>query len=284
MSDVSVLGLGNMGGALARAILKGGYGVMVWNRSAPKIDAIAAMGAEPAGSLAKAVSSSPVVVICVTDYSTSRSLLISDDVSASLIGRTVIQLSTGSPEEAQEFGDLCNSLGATYVDGAILVLPRDVGSQNAQLLFSGSGAAFRSALPILNCLGGDIRFLGENVRAAATLDLAWLCQRLGMILGALHGALLCEAENVEVGEYGSMFDKDDRVHVLANTIQNDDYDKPNVSVEVWNSIANRILTHAHSTKINDAFPVFSTGLFNQAVDGGLANQDVAALIKVLREG
>lgn len=284
MSDVSVLGLGNMGSALARAILKGGYGVTVWNRSSPKIGAIAAMGAEPAGSLAQAVSASPVTLICVTDYPTSLSLVESDDMSAPLTGRTVIQLSTGSPQEAQKLGDLCQSQGATYIDGAILVLPRDVGSQGAQLLFSGSGVAFRNARPILDCLGGDIRYLGENVRAAATLDLAWLCQRLGMILGALHGALLCEAEGVEISGYGAMFDNDDRVHVLASTIQNDDYDNPNVTVEVWNSIANRILTHARTTKINDAFPVFSTGLFDKAADSGLANEDVAALIKVLREG
>ena len=170
-----------------------------------------------------------------------------------------------------------------YLDGAILGLPRDVGTRSCQFLFSGSEVAFRNVQSILDALGGDIRYLGENVGAAATLDLAWLCQRLGMILGALHGALVCEAEAIAIGDYGAMFEKDDRVHVLLGTIDNGGYNNPDASVEVWNSVANRILKHARTQNINDAFPVFCADLFSQAVDKGLADEDVAALIKVLRE-
>ena len=42
MTDISVIGLGDMGSALARTLLNNGYSVTVWNRSADKAGPITA--------------------------------------------------------------------------------------------------------------------------------------------------------------------------------------------------------------------------------------------------
>jgi hypothetical protein len=47
-------------------------------------------------------------------------------------------------------------------------------------------------------LAGDMRYLSSNIRAAATLELAFLSRLLGIIFGYIHGALVCEAEGVPV--------------------------------------------------------------------------------------
>jgi 3-hydroxyisobutyrate dehydrogenase-like beta-hydroxyacid dehydrogenase len=46
MKDVSVIGLGVMGTALARALIDGGYRVTVWNRTSEKAQPLVEVGAK----------------------------------------------------------------------------------------------------------------------------------------------------------------------------------------------------------------------------------------------
>ena len=47
MSDVTIIGLGAMGSAIARRFIAGGFNVSVWNRTHPKAEAMAEEGATP---------------------------------------------------------------------------------------------------------------------------------------------------------------------------------------------------------------------------------------------
>jgi 3-hydroxyisobutyrate dehydrogenase-like beta-hydroxyacid dehydrogenase len=74
MSDVSVIGLGAMGSALARTLLRAGHRVTVWNRTSTKTGPLARDGAIPARDPAAAVLASPIVLVCVdTTRSAARS-------------------------------------------------------------------------------------------------------------------------------------------------------------------------------------------------------------------
>ena len=75
MSNVSVIGLGPMGIALAQALISAGHNVTVWNRTASKAEPLIKDGAALAPSVASAVGASPVVIVCVADYAASHSLL-----------------------------------------------------------------------------------------------------------------------------------------------------------------------------------------------------------------
>ena len=75
MSDVTVIGLGEMGSALARAFLAGGKSVTVWNRTPAKAAALERLGALAASAVADAVSASPVVVIFLSGYAAASDLL-----------------------------------------------------------------------------------------------------------------------------------------------------------------------------------------------------------------
>ena len=111
MSDVSVIGLGAMGSALASAQLNSGRSVTVWNRSPQKVSAHVARGAEGAATVSEAVQASPVIMICVDNYTVTNTLLGTDTVIPALSDRTVIQFSTGTPKEAERsnlsWGDAC---------------------------------------------------------------------------------------------------------------------------------------------------------------------------------
>src|SRR5918992_1290306 len=101
-NEVSVIGLGAMGSALARALLHNGHRVTVWNRTGAKAEPLVRDGAVLAPSAAAAISASPIVVVCVDDYEVTKKILDTREVAPSLAGRVLVQLSTGSPQDARD--------------------------------------------------------------------------------------------------------------------------------------------------------------------------------------
>ena len=94
MGDISVLGLGLMGSALARALIDGGHKVTVWNRSLAKADTLVKLGADSVVSVAAAVGASPITLVCVDNYQTTRAMFQTQDVISLLLGHIVVELST----------------------------------------------------------------------------------------------------------------------------------------------------------------------------------------------
>ena len=153
MSDISALGLGLMGSALARSLVDGGHAVTVWNRSPAKMQPFVDLGAAPADTVAAAVEASPVVLVNIDDYPSTRALLEAADVVEKLSGRTVVQLSTGTPQEAREFEAWFGSQGAEYLDGALLCYPEDIGTPGATIVYSGRRSTFDECEALLTSLG-----------------------------------------------------------------------------------------------------------------------------------
>ena len=75
MTDVSMIGLGAMGSALARAFLGAGHRVTVWNRTLSKMEPLSALGANAASCVSEAFEASPVIVVCIDNYELSKNLI-----------------------------------------------------------------------------------------------------------------------------------------------------------------------------------------------------------------
>jgi len=284
MSDVTMIGLGAMGSALASAFLGAGHGVTVWNRTAAKMAPLVVLGAKAAESVAKAVEASPIVVVCIDNYAATRRLLDARGVLKALAGRTFIQLSTGTPREVRNCKAWMDYAGAAYIDGAIMPYPSGIGGETAQILFAGPDAAYRRAEPLLRCLGGDLRYLGDNVTAAAVLDMALLTHELCSDIGILHGANLCQAEDVGVDLLASMFADGHPAKKLASLIHAGSGGGLGATISVWNAALQRIRTQTSDAGINSEVPDFIAGLFDRAIAAGHGDEDLVALIKLLRAG
>jgi hypothetical protein len=189
---------------LARALLRGGYNTAVWNRTIAKADPLIDAGAVRSDSVGEALRAAPVAIICVDNYRSTRELLGTSDAAVSIEGRTVIQLSTGTPKEARESESWIQSLGGNYVDGAIMAYPADIGRPDTLILAAGDENAYRVGERYLLCLGGDTRYVGDQAGAAAALDLAMLSYTIGSIVGLIQGALICQSETVPLEMFGNM--------------------------------------------------------------------------------
>ena len=100
MSDVTVIGLGAMGSAIARTELQAGHTVTVWNRSPDKIDPLVDIGASGSATLLDAIQASSHIFICVDSYATSDNLLNDKNITGYLDGKTFVQIAQGTPTES----------------------------------------------------------------------------------------------------------------------------------------------------------------------------------------
>ena len=68
MSEITLIGLGAMGTALAKSLLENRHQLTVWNRSPEKMHHLSDLGASTTTSLEQAISASPRIMICITGY------------------------------------------------------------------------------------------------------------------------------------------------------------------------------------------------------------------------
>jgi 3-hydroxyisobutyrate dehydrogenase-like beta-hydroxyacid dehydrogenase len=273
-----------MGTALARAIQRAGHELTVWNRSADKMQPFIDNGVTAAPDVVSAITASPIILICIDNYAVTDAIVKSDDVSPLLAGRTVVQLSTGTPREARESAAWMTAHDISYLDGAILCGPNSIGTDTSQILLSGDEAAYERAGKLLECLGGTVRYLGTNVCAASVLDLAWLCESYGTFLAVTHAARVCESEDVGVDVLATLFEEDSTMRLYANVIHSADFENRTATLSVWRAALQRIQTQGRDAGINTDFPDYVGGLLEKAVDAGYGEEHVVALVKILRRG
>ncbi|WP_196257766.1 NAD(P)-dependent oxidoreductase [Pelagibacterium limicola] len=201
MSRVAVIGLGDMGSALARVLIAARRRPLLWNRSPERAAAFSGLDADIAGSAAEALSRAALVVVCLLDYRAVRAVL--EPVSGYLDGRTVINLTNGKPEEAREMADWVAARGGRYVDGGIMAVPAMIGSQDAFILYSGSTAGFDRAAPVLEAFGKS-RFLGRDPGLASVCDLGLLSAMYGLFGGFLHGVAMARSGGIAIEAFTEM--------------------------------------------------------------------------------
>lgn len=198
---VSVLGLGLMGSALASALLKAGHPTTVWNRTAAKTGPLVAQGATPADTPAAGVTASPLVIACLTTNDSVRELFA--PLAAELRGRTLVNLTNGTPSQARELAAWAREHGIAYVDGGIMAVPQMIAGPGAYILYSGDEEAYARHRDTLAALA-DTKWVGADAGLAALWDLALLTGMYGMALGVAQAYALTGSAGVPAKDFAPL--------------------------------------------------------------------------------
>ncbi|MFI6306358.1 NAD(P)-dependent oxidoreductase [Amycolatopsis thailandensis] len=190
-APVTVLGLGLMGTALARAFLTAGHPTTVWNRTAAKASALVAEGARLAPTIGDALAAGGTTIVCLIDYPAVRDLL--DD--AALEGATLVNLTSGDSGQARETAAWAEKRGARYLDGAIMAIPSSIGTEEAVILLSGPLPDFD-----LGALG-TVSHLGEDPGLASLYDVAGLTMMWSVLNAWLQGTAMLKTAGVDAATY-----------------------------------------------------------------------------------
>ncbi|MEU4026976.1 NAD(P)-dependent oxidoreductase [Streptomyces anulatus] len=194
-TPVTVLGLGDMGRALAGAFLAAGHPTTVWNRSPGKGEELVERGAVRAASAEEAVRASGLVVVCLVDYDASDAVL--EPLAGALAGRVLVNLTSDTPTRSRQTAAWAEKHSLAYLDGAIMVPVDVVGSAEALVFHSGDRAAFEAHESTLKALGEPATFLGEDHGLAAAYDMALLDFFYGAMGGLVHAFALARAEGID---------------------------------------------------------------------------------------
>ncbi|MEV5595711.1 NAD(P)-binding domain-containing protein [Streptomyces sp. NPDC052496] len=281
---VTVLGLGSMGSALAAALLAKGHPTTVWNRSAHKAEALAERGAAVAATPAEAVAAGPLVLACVLDHPALHTVL--DPVAGSLAGKTLVNLTSGSPEQAVEAAAWARSHGAGYLDGAIMTTPPGVGSPEVMFLYSGAREAFDTHRATLTALGDPLH-LGTDPGLASLYDAGLLGLMWATLTGWLHGTALVGTEGTPATAFTPVAIRWlHTVHTFLATyapqVDAGHYPGDDATVDVQIAAIDHLLHAAAARGIDNALPELLKATMERARDAGHGAGSYASVIEVLK--
>jgi 3-hydroxyisobutyrate dehydrogenase-like beta-hydroxyacid dehydrogenase len=284
--NVTVIGLGAMGGALANALLAKGLKVTVWNRSKSKAASLAAKGALVAENVKEAIEASSLVVICVSDYKAAAKIF-SEVGKEVLHGRTLVHLSTGTPKEARDMDAWCRQQGANCLNGDILAWPRQIGTADATITFCGNNEIFKQFETELSALAGIINYRGEEPGASAVLFSAVLAYLAGNWIGFCHGALICEKEGFRPDAFGELIYNISPILAteskhMGQVIQHNKFTDPESTINTTGLDLHLLVQQSKEAGISDELPRFAANIFQRAIDAGYGAEEHAAIIKVMR--
>jgi len=161
-----------MGAGMATNLLKAGFPLAVWNRTAAKAQPLAAQGARIADSPADAAKGAQVILAMVADDQVSRAVWLGENgaLAAAEKGAVLIESSTLSPAWVAELAHTASEHGLHLVDAP--VTGSRVQAEGGQLSFivGGDDAAVAIARPVLEPMAKEVIHLGP-VGSGAKLKL-----------------------------------------------------------------------------------------------------------------
>ena len=286
---ITVIGAGRMGSALAAALFKKGFATAVWNRTASKTEPLARLGLRVAPTIREAVGLADVIIVNITNYDSTMQLFQRPGIESALRGKILVQLTTGTPDEAREMESWAQPHGIEYLDGAILGNPIDIGKPQVIALYSGSEELFNRVKPILLAFGDNAMFVGKEIGHASALDVAALAFALGAQFGFLQGFIVCEKENLPVEGYMQFIKSllpvlEMILSGLLGTIRAKDYDNTQASLEVYAACPRELIKWCRKHGADHSFADPQLLLMEKAVKAGRGQSDFAYLYEVLRRG
>lgn len=273
---ITVLGLGNLGRALAEAFVRDGRSVVVWNRSEGKA---AGLAATVASSQEEAVAAGGLVVVAVLDHQAAQGVLGGVDVR----GKAVVNLTSGTPDDARELAEWTAARGGEYMHGAVYAVPQTIGTDASSIIYSGSSAVherWRETLALL----GKVTFLGADAGRASGYDVAILAGMYGLLGGFLHAAALARVNGIKAGELTPMLlswltDLQPALGTFAGEIDSSDYAGGESSLAMNQSGLATLIRAAEAQGVPFAGLEAVKALVDRQVDGGRGEESFARAVE-----
>ena len=157
MSDqaqIAFLGTGLMGGPMARNLLKAGFQVRAWNRTAEKAAPLAADGAVICQTAAEAVSGADVIILMVSDGPTVHQILFEQEIARAMsTGALVIDMSSIKAKEARAHASQLAALGVAHLDAPVSGGTKGAEAASLAIMVGGEASDFAAAEPIFAAMG-----------------------------------------------------------------------------------------------------------------------------------
>lgn len=162
---IGLIGLGIMGRPMARNLLKGGFELVVHNRSRAPVDELVAESASvtAAGSPREVAEQADIVITMLPDSPDVRAVVFGDDglLAAMRPGGLLIDMSTIAPATAVEVHAALAERGVGAVDAPVSGGEAGAIAGTLSIMAGGSADDFERAMPVFNAVGKTIVHVGD---------------------------------------------------------------------------------------------------------------------------
>lgn len=187
---VGIIGLGQMGRAIAERLVSQGNELVVWNRTASKAEGLLADMVVMPGAV---TSDTDIVILCLSDSAAVREVLTRDGglLEGGLEGRILVDMTTNDPLAVEAHYNMVSRVGGDYLEAPVIGSIGPASQGALTVLVSGHRGAFDRVEPLLRQLGSSIHYMGKPGLASRMKVVN------NMVLGTLMTSL---AEAVGLGE------------------------------------------------------------------------------------
>src|SRR5258708_21657752 len=275
-----------MGAGMAANLLKAGFSLSVYNRTAAKAQALTVAGARFATTPAEAAKDASVVISMLSDDAASREVWLGSDGALEEAGKDaiLIESSTVSPAWIAELAEAASQRGIDLLDAPVTGSRTQAEAGQLSFLVGGSGAALERAAPVLKAMSKEIIHLG-SVGSGAKMKLInnFLC---GVQVASLaEGLTWIERSGLDREKALSMLKSGAPGSPLIGAMSARMV-SPNYSVNFLLSLMTKDLLYAQNEAARNNVDLktaeVARSLFEAPIAQGLGNEDMSSVIQPLR--
>jgi 3-hydroxyisobutyrate dehydrogenase len=161
---VGFIGLGIMGQGMAANLLKAGFELFVWNRTAQKMDTLVAAGARAADSPADLAAKSDVIITCVSDTPDVEAVILGENgvIQGVSQGKLVVDMSTISPQVTRRIASLLAEKGVAMLDAPMSGSSEGAEQGTLSIMVGGEADQIQRAMPFFKAMGKTISHIGAH--------------------------------------------------------------------------------------------------------------------------
>ncbi len=161
---IGFIGLGIMGRGMAKNLMRAGFDLMVWNRTASRMDEFAAAGAKTAATPEDLASNCDIIIVCVSDTPDVEEVILGDNgiVHGARAGALVIDMSTISPKKTEDIARRLSEKGIHMLDAPISGGSEGAVKGTLSIMVGGQKEQVARAYPFFQAMGKNITHVGDH--------------------------------------------------------------------------------------------------------------------------
>jgi 3-hydroxyisobutyrate dehydrogenase-like beta-hydroxyacid dehydrogenase len=197
---VAFLGLGKMGSAIARHLIKAGHDLTVWNRSRERAEALKDTGAKVAESPSQAASGAEVIFTMVMDDAALTHVIYESGLLGAMAPGVIhVSLSTISVELSDRLTADHRAKGQDYVGSPVFGRPNVAEEGKLWTAAAGSKQSIATVRPLLESFSRGVTIVSEKPSSAHALKLGGNFLITAMIASLSEALVYAEANGIEPG-------------------------------------------------------------------------------------
>jgi L-threonate 2-dehydrogenase len=288
MRRVAIVGVGNMGGAIAQRILDQRWPVQVYDIDAAKMTALQALGATPRTDAAHAAMGCGVLIVCVVDAAQTEDVLFGAKGAAPVMraGQSVLLCPTISPSEVEGFARRLAEMGVSAIDAPMSGGPARARDGTMSLMVACDEAAFERQRAVIEIMSNKVFRVGDKpgdgartklvnnllagINLAGAAEVMAMARRMGLDLGRT-------LDVIEQSSGQSWIGTDRMRRAIAG-----DYE-PRAHVTLLQKDTRLAVEAGRAVGFEGPLGPAAHAVFARAAEAGFAGLDDAALFRLLSE-